>query len=242
MPENPLLPHRTLSELYRRVLDCRELERQLTRRRGANFGVREALLAATSMQLVPGDLLCGESDDHSAEALAPIGKDGVTSGWLAVPVKERLAGCVGAACGVTASATNGLVLAFTRSGLPEPGWPDAVTWALEQRLPIVLVCEDAAGGGNAANGKAVALSWTAMQALAKRKRMQTTLPILAVDGADAVAIYRVMQESAIRARIGDGPTVIWAVTSPKSAKVAHAHRPLGRLCSYLEARGIPRPE
>ncbi len=234
MSENPLLPHRKLSELYLRVLRCRELEQQLTRRkRGAKFGVREALLAATSMQLLPGDVLCGEAGDDSAEALAPVGKDGKAAGWLAVPVKERLAGCVGAARGITASVAGGLVLAYTRAGFAEPGWAEAMAWALEQRLPVVFVCEDAVGGG-----KAGTLSWAAMQSVAKRLR----LPILAVDGADAVAVYRVMQESVIRARLSDGPAVIWAVTSAKSAKVTRSQQPLGRLQQYLKTRQIPLPK
>lgn len=239
MPENPLLPHRKLSELYLRMLRCRELERELARQRGAakKFGAREALLAATSIQLSPGDLLCSEAGDISAEELAPLGKDGKTPGSLNAAPETRLITCAGAARGIAASVGSGLVLAYTRAGSTEPGWAEALGWAHEQRAPLIVVCEDAANGGARGKTKPDTLSWPAMQKLAKKLR----LPILAVDGGDAVAVYRVMQESVIRARHNDGPAVIWAVTSPKSAKLPSSQQPLGRLKSYLKTRSIPLP-
>ena len=239
MSENPLLPHRKLSELYLRVLHCRELERELARQRGAarKFGAREALLAATSIQMMPGDLLCGETGDTSAEELAPLGKDGKTPGVLNASPGARLITCAGAARGITASIGGGLVLAYTRAGSVEPGWTEALAWANEQRVPLIVVCEDFANGGTSGKAKPDTLSWPAMQTLAKKLR----LPILAVDGADAVAVYRVMQESVIRARHNDGPAIIWAVTSPKSTKLLPSKQPLGRLKSYLRTRSIPLP-
>lgn len=239
MSENPLLPHRKLSELYLRTLRCRELERELARQRGAakKFGAREALLAATSIQLSPGDLLCGEADDISVEELAPLGKDGKTPGLVKATPNIRLATCAGAALGVMASAGGGLVLAYTRAGSIQPGWTEALAWANEQQVPLIVVCEDSANGGAQGKAKPDTLSWPAMQTLSKKLR----LPILAVDGADAVAVYRVMQESVIRVRHNDGPAVIWAVTSPKSTKLTPSQQPLGRLKTYLKTRHIPLP-
>lgn len=236
MPENPLLPHRKLSELYLLMLRCLELERSAARRKAARGGAREALLAATTMQLMPGDLLCSEPGDTTLEELAPKGKDPKVPGLLAAIRDARLAASAAAARGLTAAGSHGLVLAYVRAGEVEAGWAEALAWAYEQRVPLVVVCEDAVNGG--AGKRAGVVSWPAMQAFAKKLR----LPILAVDGADAVAVYRVMQESVIRARHNDGPAVIWAVTSPRDAKMPRSQQPLGRLQSYLRVRSIPLPK
>ena len=76
-----------------------------------------------------------------------------------------------------------------------------------------------------------------MTRFAKRHK----LPVLTVDGEDAVAVYRVMQESALRARQGGGPSVLWAVMTPKQsvATMPASIQPVARLRGYLAARKIP---
>ena len=235
MPENPLLPHRKLRELYRSILSCRDLQRRL-RRQGrqtvARGDAREALLAATSIQLLPGDLLCAEPDDALAAALLPIGKAGKFPASFTAPVPSRLTACAAAALGVKAA--GGVVLAYTRAGATEPGWQEALRWAHRAELPLLLVVGDATAWN--ARGKlgvaSARLSWAAMQPFAKRLR----LPVLTVDGEDAVAVYRVMQESVIRARHSGGAAVVWAVMG------AGGPTPLARLQSYLRARKIALPK
>jgi hypothetical protein len=77
----------------------------------------------------------------------------------------------------------------------------------------------------------------AMSRFAKRMK----LPVLTVDGEDAVAVYRVMQESVLRARQGGGPSVLWAVMTPSRSLAAMppSSQPIARLRSYLAARKIP---
>ncbi|WP_263377656.1 thiamine pyrophosphate-dependent dehydrogenase E1 component subunit alpha [Granulicella paludicola] len=233
MSENPLLPHRKLSELYLQMLRCRDLERK---HKAAKRGPREAFLAATTMQLLPGDLLSHEADDESAEILSPVGKSGKLAGSLHTSVKSRLAVCAGAARGMTASATNALVLAITRAGVAAPGWQEALLWAHNDLLPLIFLCEDSANGGK---GKtADALTWSAMETFTRKNRIAIT----AVDGEDAVAVYRVMQESVIRARTGCGPAVIWAVTSPKTKSAPASQQPVAKLQSYLRVRKIALPK
>ena len=53
------------------------------------------------------------------------------------------------------------------------------------------------------------------------------LPHFPVDGEDAVAVYRVMQETSARARSGGGPSVIWAMLSAE--RLAPRQQPLKRL-------------
>ena len=62
------------------------------------------------------------------------------------------------------------------------------------------------------------------------------LPHFPVDGEDAVAVYRVMQETSARARSGGGPSVIWAMLSAE--RLAPREQPLKRLDAYMAARGI----
>ena len=237
MPENPLLPHRKLRELHALMLRCRDLERK-QRSRGP---AREALLAATTIHLLPGDLLSASPDDLVAALLAPEPRKAGNGGSLiAVPSRSmRLPLCAAAARGLQASATEGLVLAFAEAGAAEPGWQQALEWAQQSQLPLLLTCADATGGRSRSTklGSEPALNFSTISKFAKRLR----LPVLTVDGEDAVAVYRVMQESVLRARLGGGPAVLWAVMTPvsgSSAKLPRASQPIVRLEKYLAARDI----
>lgn len=238
MSENPLLPHRKLHELHALMLRCRELERKQKSRSGA----REALLAATSIHLLPGDLLSANPADQTAAQLAPAArKPGISSNLLAASaIGARLPLCAAAARGLQASGTDGLVLAFAQAGTAEPGWQAALEWAQQSQLPLLLACADTTCGARSPSGKRrePALDFATFSRFAKRIK----LPILTVDGEDAVAVYRVMQESVLRARLGGGPAVLWAVMSPRNAatpKLPRSSQPVARLESYLSARNIP---
>jgi hypothetical protein len=234
LSENPLLPHRKLKELYLLMLRCRESERKQSAK--TKSGVREAFLAATAIHLLPGDLLCGSANDTAAEELAPVGKTGMISGYVNLKFEAGLHVAAALARGLQAAGTDGLALAYMTAGVSEAGWMDALGWAHEASLPLILACVDATGG-KAGKGKD-ALTWTALTKLSKK----ANLPILAVDGEDAVAVYRCMQESVIRARNGGGPAIIWAVTGAAKTVVPRRKQPLARLESYLKVRNIQVPK
>jgi pyruvate dehydrogenase E1 component alpha subunit len=240
LPENPLLPHAKLRELHKLMLHTRELERK----QRAALGAREAVFAATAMQLQPGDLLCGTAVDSTLEELAPATKTkpkaGKLSGYVAPPLDSRLSAAAALARGLQGAGTDGLVLAYAAAGASEPGWQQALTWAHQAQLPLILACVDATGGKaprGASTAKAAPLTWATLVPFAKKLH----LPILAVDGEDAVAVYRVMQESVIRARYGGGPAVLWAVTTPPGAALTRSRQPLARLERYLAVRNIKLP-
>jgi pyruvate dehydrogenase E1 component alpha subunit len=236
LPENPLLPHAKLRELHKLMVHTRELERK----QRSTLGAREAVFAATAVQLQPGDLLCGTAGDATMEALAPAGKTKKMSGYVVPPLEFRLGAAAALACGLRSAGTDGLVLAYAAAGASEPGWQQALSWAHREQIPLILACVDATGGKaprGVHSAKAPLLTWTAMVRFAKNLR----LPILAVDGEDAVAVYRVMQESAIRARYGGGPAVLWAVTAPPGAGLTRSQQPLARLERYLAVRKIKLP-
>jgi hypothetical protein len=236
LPENPLLPHRKLRELHTLMLRCRELERK----QKSGGPAREALLAATSIHLLPGDLLSAGPRDLLAGQLAPRTKKPGASGSLEAgsSLSMRLPLCSAAARGFQASGGDGLVLALAQSGATEPGWQEALEWAQQSQLPLLLACSDDTGG-RSRSGKAsrTALEYSTLSRFAKRLK----LPVLTVDGEDAVAVYRVMQESVLRARLGGGPAVIWGVMTPISAasrKLPRSSQPIIRLEKYLAARNI----
>jgi pyruvate dehydrogenase E1 component alpha subunit len=254
LAENPLLPHRKLRELHKRMLRGRELERKQGLR---SAEAREGLLAATVMQLLPGDVLCAQAGDATAWALLPKAvvpgpraasnatqKRSAAVEAVAPAIGARLTASAGVALGMQSAGTDGLVLTLLQGGTGEPGWAETLGWAQERQLPLIVVCSDAMGGRAAKPGKRKgleAMTWLAVDRVAKRLR----LPVLAVDGEDAVAVYRVMQESVIRARSGAGPSLIWAVMTPATAKGGRPSRsvqPLARLESYLSARKIALPK
>jgi pyruvate dehydrogenase E1 component alpha subunit len=241
LSENPLLPHSKLRELHALMLRCRALERKQKTLGGA----REALLAATSIHLLPGDLLSAEGVDSVAGQLAPEAKKSNPEGSVigGAAAGGRMLRCAAAARGLQAAGAEGLVLALARAGGVgrggvEPGWSAALEWAHLSQLPLLLAVADATAGKPSRGGKRAepALDFTSMSRVAKRLE----LPVLTVDGEDAVAVYRVMQESVMRARMGGGPAVLWAVMTPAAEvpKMPRSHQPIVRLEKYLAARKI----
>jgi Dehydrogenase E1 component len=236
LSENPLLPHSKLRELHALMVRCRSLERKQISR----ASVREALLAATLIHLLPGDLLSGDAGDRVIEKLAPEGKhhqpEGTVIGGPALDARLPL--CAAAARGLQAAGADGVLLAFASAGSPEPGWIAALDWAQRSQLPLLLACSDATNGAVSGSRKGAesAIDFSSMSRFAR----QHHLPILTVDGEDAVAVYRVMQESVLRARQGGGPSVLWAVMTPgrSLAAMPRSSQPIARLRSYLAARKI----
>jgi hypothetical protein len=237
LSENPLLPHSKLRELHALMVRARGLERKQTPGNAA----REALLAATLIQLLPGDIVSGSNGDSVVGKLAPEDKRQRPAGsLLGAPSSEaRIEACAAAARGLQAAGADGLLLAFVRAGTIEPRWTSALEWAQASQLPLLVACSDATNGISPAYKKRPEppLDFANISRLAKRLK----LPVLTVDGEDAVAVYRVMQESALRARVGGGPSILWAVMTPARsvATMPASSQPIARLRSYLAARKIP---
>jgi pyruvate dehydrogenase E1 component alpha subunit len=236
LSENPLLPHAKLRELHALMVRSRAMQRKYT----LSGPAREALLAATLIHLLPGDLLSASSEDRVAQALAPEGKHHQPQGTLlgGSALNPRLELCAAAARALQAAGADGVLLAYARAGVPEPGWMAALKWAQESQLPLLLACSDATNGASSNSRQAAkpAIDFSTMSRFARRLK----LPVLTVDGEDAVAVYRVMQESVLRARQGGGPSVLWAVMTPTRSVAAMpaSCQPIARLRSYLKARKI----
>jgi pyruvate dehydrogenase E1 component alpha subunit len=229
LADNPLLPKDRLRELHALMLRIRKLEQ-----RRPHHSAREAMLAATLLHLSAGDLLSGPAGDLTVVQLAPSSRSSAEQHEL--PSNLRLPLCAGAARGMASAAPGSIALAITEAGAPEPGWADALAWAHRDQLPLLLLCCDAtAGGGRPQRSRSAntsLLTWGAVSRLARKLQ----LPLFPVDGNDAVAVFRVMQEATSRARAHGGPSIIWAVMYAGRARLSQ--QPLSRLEAYLAARNI----
>ena len=225
MADNPLLPQARLRELHALMHRIRAADRRRSKT------AREALLAAALIHLSTGDLVSGRADDATLRGLAP--KSAAGDDAHDVPQSLRIPLCAGAARGMQTAGTDRIAVAFTEAGAPETGWADALRWAHRDRLPFLLIVADnGARSGKRTSRDTSPLLWPALTRLAHGIH----LPHFPVDGEDAVAVYRVIQETSARARSGGGPAVIWAMLSAE--RLAPRQQPLKRLAAYMAARGI----
>jgi pyruvate dehydrogenase E1 component alpha subunit len=226
LADNPLLPKDRLRELH--ALMHRIRVEDLRRSKSS----REALLAGALIHLSTGDLVSGRADDATLRALAPQSNAGEAA--HDVPQSLRIPLCAAAARGIQTAGTDRLAVAFTDAGAPEAGWADALRWAYRDRLPFLLIVADngTSISSKKASRNAPPLLWPELTKMAH----SIHLPHFPVDGEDAVAVYRVMQETSARARAGGGPSVIWAMLSAE--RLAPRQQPLKRLEEYMAARSI----
>lgn len=255
MAENPLLPNAELRALHKLL---KQASGATTSRPSSQDGAipfktrfsaqndeAEALRAATLLQLRAGDLLV--ADEPQATPFRAL----LEAPWRVKPFQGAsvhtfppdspgLLLASGLACALRRSGKERLVLAFTQAAAAPSQWADALTWAQKDLLPLIVVCADPSGSEAfrpAPKPAPDTLEWASMQRTANRLK----LPVLSVDGEDAVAVYRVMQESVLRVRSGAGPTVLWAVLpQPRRLKRTRtaAATPLDRLEHYMRTRKI----
>jgi acetoin:2,6-dichlorophenolindophenol oxidoreductase subunit alpha len=117
--------------------------------------------------------------------------------------RERLYAALGAAMALRAIKSQGVVVAYVKHGTADAKvWKHVLSFASQQVLPIILAVLPASEK-RSKSGQRVAVA-----KLAKGCQM----PGIAVDGSDAIALYRVAQESLGRIRGGGGPVLIECVT------------------------------
>ncbi len=254
MAENPLLPDAELRALHTLLKQATHLGK--AGRRGSSghqqfvspeaIGNPEpaALLAGTLLQLAAGDTLVARTD--AVLPLALLAKranfDPHSLSVLRTGTGQaRLLAAAALAEAYRRQKADRLVLALVHAGEDQPDWVPALQWAQAEQLPLIVACADPSGEAAfrldpARPGQS--LTWTNLRNPAAKMK----LPVLTVDGEDAVAVYRVMQESVLRARSGGGPAVLWAaLPAPSREAVARPRNeaPLARLAHFLRSRNIP---
>jgi TPP-dependent pyruvate/acetoin dehydrogenase alpha subunit len=231
--ENPLVPNKKLRQIYTTMLEARLLDEHIVKlqrkakarqRLYSTFG-QEACRVATAIELNSGDLVSdiqvGATMDllfgakparllrHIAAVASgtrerstlPTQKDLATRqlSWVDDPV-DRLMLALGAALTLKTLKQANIIVAYVHyAELPKRQWKQILALAAKLNLPIifVIVPERDSADHQASNICAKARS--------------AGIPGIPVDVNDAVALYRVAQESMGRARAGDGPVLIECV-------------------------------
>lgn len=136
-------------------------------------------------------------------------------------------------------AKNGRVVVVTcaNGSASQDPWRDALAFAEAHMLPMLFVWH------NDAEHDQELLHVPARRNGKHSSRKARSTPAITVDGTDAIAVYRVVNESLSRARIGRGSTLIECRTAP-SPDPATANGastdPIGRMELYLAAKGLFR--
>ncbi|HEY4381605.1 MAG TPA: thiamine pyrophosphate-dependent enzyme [Acidobacteriaceae bacterium] len=233
--ENPLIPNARLRKIYLAMLRARALSRALPSGRGGRgtLGI-EACLASTAVDLGPADLVSdalgggvidflrgaalGEAmRPGSAKKRGPVADCGAAV-RLAAPagIADRLWAAMGAAAALKTAAANtkaeakangaaacdsGVVMVYALpEQVPAALWRQVLAFAHAQELPVLFALlppKRTKGGKTLGRVSDIAL--------------RCGMPGIPVDADDAVAIYRVAQESIGHARIGGGAALIECV-------------------------------
>ncbi len=251
--DNPLMPSARLREMYLAMMRLSALEHSLHPKSRSGVLGLEACLVGSSVGLVPGDLV---SDSHEGaamcflrgqalhRALEPNVKSrkrglladcgaATTLPTVRLPY-DRLWAALGAAAGLQAKGgvpdvgRNAVVL-YARAG--EVAGPDLrrmLQHAGEHLLPVLFITLPR--GQVDCDGT--------LSTLINR----SGVPAISVDLEDAVAVYRVVQESLGRARSGGGPAVMECVpfacrgTSGRPGRETNG--PLGAIEAYMLERNV----
>jgi pyruvate dehydrogenase E1 component alpha subunit len=126
---------------------------------------------------------------------------------ITVPIATHVPHAVGFAWGKKLRGERGCAIAFFGDGATSEGaFHEGANFAAVMGAPVILFCNN--------NGWAISTplsSQTRAETLAA-KAAGYGMPGLRVDGGDVLAVYEATREAAERARAGDGPTFIEAVT------------------------------
>ena len=147
--------------------------------------------------------------------------------FLPSPVDDldRLRLAVGAASALKVQADRRLVLAYVAAdSVGSAAWKQLLGVAGQGDLPVIFVLLPTSASKSQGTISDRAQGWG--------------VPGMPVDAADPIALYRVLQESVLRARSGDGPALIECVPWPEADTRAMPADGLDVLRAQLRARGL----
>jgi len=219
--ESPLISHVRMRAMYRALVEIRALA---ALRKDRGFRGAEACWVGSAIDLKDGDLTSDEGGPNQAAMLDHVRAVGrrptggaATKAEIRLALKElaatkadgfpgnaleRLLCAVGSAMALKAASGQGVVMAYAGRGeLSTADWTRALAVMGQEGLPLVVVAlpvADPHGDLEAISRKAVT-------------RRELAVPVIPVDAGDVVAIYRVAQETIVRARAGGGAALIECV-------------------------------
>jgi TPP-dependent pyruvate/acetoin dehydrogenase alpha subunit len=242
-----LIPDEKLLRLYAALLKCRMIEEyagallkksRISASPSSMYG-HEASAVGVAIDLLAGDTLALCHDDCLSAAFvkgSPLSRlfaslhARIAGRGSRVSCAVRLQAALRAASAKKSGKKQKIVVAFRgalRAESPnEPAlWRSAMRRAGGKRMPILFVCHT--------HGDYEEDLW---------KTQDLRFPRIAVDGNDAVAIYRVASEAIAHARRGNGPTLIECQTlpspGPKRNRGREAGDPILDMENYLIRKGL----
>jgi pyruvate dehydrogenase E1 component alpha subunit len=149
---------------------------------------------------------------------------------IAVPIATHGPHAVGLAWGKKLRGEAACALAYFGDGATSEGaFHEGANFAAVMKAPAILLCNN--------NGWAISTplsAQTAAETLAD-KAVGYGMPGVRVDGGDILAVFEATRDAAVRARAGDGPTFVEAVTY-RMAPHATADDP----SAYIDAERVER--
>jgi TPP-dependent pyruvate/acetoin dehydrogenase alpha subunit len=216
---------------------------------------QEACRVSTAIDLESGDLvsdahagvamelLAGAKVDsllrHAAELASGTKKRGASFGgdgvarqlpWIE-DVGDRLRMAMGAALAFRTMKQTNIVVAYVRHGEASNGlWQQILSLASTLELPVIFVVLPDGPGKKKKRDGADALT---------AKARSWGVPGISVDAGDAVALYRVAQESVGRTRSGGGPVLVECVAYQlKNERKTSAVDPIVQMKNFLIGRKV----
>lgn len=254
--ENPLVPNAKLRQMYIRMLTARMLDEAVTKRSKRNgkriptIHGQEAVRASTTIELTDDDLVSDTAvtagmgllmGGNATSLLRGLirAKDGNDKVWAASDVRhglsaagdteERLRLALGAALALKRQGRRGMVTVYAyKDDMRPAAWRSLLKTAGQFELPILFIAlqRTPSKEKNAEIAKICAVARAA------------GLPGIPVDACDAIALYRVTQESFGRLRGGDGPVLIEIVHWQIKQRRSGIGDPLEHLKESLSIRGV----
>ncbi|MBI4337684.1 MAG: thiamine pyrophosphate-dependent dehydrogenase E1 component subunit alpha [Chloroflexi bacterium] len=165
------------------------------------------------------------------------------------PVATQVLHAVGIAHAARIKGQDTVAVVYFGEGATSKGdFHEGLNWAGVFRLPVVFICEN--------NGYAISVPARRQMAVPRVAERASAygFPGVTVDGSDVVAVYGATRQALARARAGEGPTLVEAVTyryaphtsndddrryRPREEVEAWRQRdPVQRLQSYLLSEGL----
>lgn len=269
---DPQLPSELLSSMYRLMVMSREFDRRmLSLQRQGRIGTypmlegQEAVQIGSALALAENDFVFPSYREHGLQLARGVPIDTVMSYWrglpndgwdvrrlrmgtTTVPIATQLPHAVGYSY-ITKLRREDTVTAvyFGDGATSETDFHSGMNFAGVWKAPVVFICAN--------NLYAISVPYekqTASETIAQKAEAYG-FPGVRVDGMDVLAVYAAVSEALERARAGEGPTLIEALTyrygAHATADDARRYRsadeeaawrekdPIERFRRYLESRG-----
>ena len=271
--ERERLDERELLQLYRDMVLLRTYdERSLVYHRQGRVGTyaifwgHEAMQAATVRALADEDWIFPSYRESAIGLLRGMPVETVLSWWrghpagwwdprqyrlasITVPIATHVPHAAGLAWGMRLKGKQTCAVAFFGDGATSEGaFHEGANFAAVMSAPLVLFCNNN--------------QWAISTPLAAQTRAEALvdkakgygMPGVQVDGGDVLAVYEAVREAVTRARAGEGPTFIEAVTyrcaphataddptayiDPARVELERENECLGRYERYLRELGV----